>query len=112
MSDLAKPASQAGRLSEIERDLKQHYSKCAIDVLGTWQHRGNVELYFKHRYKQFNYRIGKLTEYYRFKDVESVLEDLFSMQPKILEGQELVIWSDNELAFISSLLRTSNPASV
>ena len=104
--------TMCARLPEIERDLKQHYSTIAIDVLRTWQHRGNVELYFKHRYKKFNYRIGKLTEYYRFKDVDTVLEDLYAMQPKILEGQELVIWSENELAFISSLLRNSNPASV
>jgi hypothetical protein len=77
-----------GRLPEIERDLKQHYSDISIDVLGTWQHRGNVELYFKHRYKEKNYRIGKLTEYYKFKDVTLVLEDLCSMQPKVL-GEEL-----------------------
>ena len=83
------------RLPEIERDLKQHYSTIAIDVLGTWQHRGNVELYFKHRYKQFNYRIGKLTEYYRFKDVESVLEDLYAMQPKRLVGYELETWQES-----------------
>ena len=31
------------RLSEIERDLQQHYSGISIDVLATWQHRGNVE---------------------------------------------------------------------
>ncbi|VEP11828.1 hypothetical protein H1P_1210019 [Hyella patelloides LEGE 07179] len=42
-----------------------------------------VEFYFKHRYKGFNYRIGKLTEYYKFKDIELVIEDLRSMQPKI-----------------------------
>ncbi|MGK7934972.1 MAG: GIY-YIG nuclease family protein [Xenococcaceae cyanobacterium] len=83
------------RLPEIERDLKQHYSTIAIDVLGTWQHRGNVELYLKHRYKQFNYRIGKLTEYYRFKDVESVLEDLYAMQPKRLVGYELETWQES-----------------
>ena len=83
------------RLPEIERDLKQHYSKIAIDVLGTWQHRGNVELYFKHRYKKSNYRIGKLTEYYRFKDVESVLEDLYAMQPKRLVGYELETWPES-----------------
>lgn len=53
-------------LPEIERDLKRHYSNIDISVLGTWQHRGNVELYFKHRYQEFNYRIGKLTEYYKF----------------------------------------------
>ena len=84
----------SARLDEIERDLKQHYSNINISVLGTWQHRGNVELYFKHRYKKFNYRIGSLTEYYRFKNVEPVLADLCSMQPKVLEGEELVIWED------------------
>ncbi|MDJ0534995.1 MAG: hypothetical protein QNJ70_21355 [Xenococcaceae cyanobacterium MO_207.B15] len=81
------------RLGEIKRDLQQHFSNININVLNTWQHRGNVELYFKHRYKQFNYRIGKLTEYYKFHDIESVKHDLYSMQPKILEGQELEIWS-------------------
>lgn len=80
------------RLPEIERDLKQHYSKININVLGTWQHRGNVELYFKHRYQEFNYRIGKLTEYYKFEDVNPVLEDLYSMQPKILKDEELKVW--------------------
>ncbi len=84
----------SARLDEIERDLKQHYSNINISVLGTWQHRGNVELYFKHRYKKFNYRIGSLTEYYRFKNVEPVLADLCSMPPKVLEGEELVIWED------------------
>ena len=82
------------RLLEIERDLKQHYSNINIDVLKTWQHRGNAELYFKHRYKEFNYRIGKLTEYYRFKDADTVLEDLHSMKQKVLEGKELKIWLD------------------
>ena len=82
------------RLLEIERDLKQHYSNINIDVLETWQHRGNAELYFKHRYKEFNYRIGKLTEYYKFKDADTVLEDLHSMKQKVLEGKELKIWLD------------------
>ena len=82
------------RLPEIEKDLKQHYSNISINVLGTWQHRGNVELYFKHRYKEFNYRISKLTEYYMFKNVELVLEDLCSMQHKILEGDELEMWQN------------------
>ena len=76
------------RLPEIERDLKQHYLDISINVLGTWQHRGNVELYFKHRYKEFNYRIGKLTEYYRFQDIDAVLEDLCSMESKVLKRVE------------------------
>ncbi|MBW4533659.1 MAG: hypothetical protein KME09_06945 [Pleurocapsa minor HA4230-MV1] len=42
-------ASRRHRLREIERDLKQHHSIIEINVLGTWQHRGNVELYFLYR---------------------------------------------------------------
>ncbi len=42
------------RLPEIERDLQQHYSTIAIDVLGTWQHRGNVELYFLYLFYEVN----------------------------------------------------------
>ncbi|MDJ0681020.1 MAG: competence protein CoiA family protein [Xenococcaceae cyanobacterium MO_167.B52] len=90
------------RLSEIERDLKQHYSTIAIDLLGTWQHRGNVELYFKHRYNSFNYRIGKLTEYYRFENVELVLEDLCSMQQKVLKSQEINILKKPGLSLVNS----------
>ena len=89
MDGVAKP-----RLKEIERDLQQHYLKIDLNVLGTWQHRGNVELYFKHRYKEFNYRIGKLTEYYKFKNIDTVLEDLCSMQPKVLKRVELEIWQE------------------
>ena len=86
--------NMSNRIREIERDLKQHYSNISIDVLGTWQHRGNVELYFKHRYKEFNYRIGKLTEYYRFQDIDAVSKDLYSMQPKVLSKSEFEIWQD------------------
>ena len=50
-----------------------------------------IELYFKHRYKSFNYRIGKLTEYYKFLDINVVLNDLRSMKPKVLERVELEI---------------------
>ena len=79
------------RLSEIERDLRQHYQNLSITVLGTWQHRGNVELYFKHRYKAFNYPIGTLTEYYKFDESEPVLRDLQQMTPKVLKADEIDI---------------------
>ncbi|WP_333448763.1 hypothetical protein [Microcoleus sp. D3_18_C4] len=46
--------------------MRVHYSEVAINLLGLWEHRGNVELYFKHGYKVFNYRIEKLTEYFVF----------------------------------------------
>ena len=92
------------RLPEIERDLRQHFSNININVLGTWQHRGNVELYFKHRYQESNYRIGKLTEYYKFKDIDAVQQDLCSMQPKVLEGEELSIWQELSIAIASSTI--------
>ncbi len=91
--------SLSDRLPEIERDLKQHYSKIDISVLGTWKHRGNVELYFKHRYKQFNYAVGRLTEYYRFNDIGRVLEDLRLMQSKVLSSEELEVLQELNIAF-------------
>jgi hypothetical protein len=68
-----------------------HYKSVEIKGLDIWQHRGNVELYFKYCYKEFNYRIGKLTEYFKFDEVEPVLSDLRQMKPKILSGSELDI---------------------
>jgi hypothetical protein len=79
------------RLAEIERDLGKYYKSFEIEILGTWQHRGNVELYFKHRYQSQNYRIGKLSEYYRFEDVQPVLDDLQQMHPKQLTQEELEV---------------------
>ena len=84
--------AMSDRLTEIKRDLSQHYQEFEVTVLDTWKHRGNVELYFKHRYHRYNYPIGKLTEYYQFEDVDLVLQDLRSMQPKILQGEELSIY--------------------
>jgi hypothetical protein len=52
------------RIAEVQRDVRAHYSDVVVNLLGLWESRGNVELYFKHRYKGFNYRIGKLTEYF------------------------------------------------
>lgn len=77
------------RIAEIQRDLKGHFSNVVVNLLGLWQHRGNVELYFKHRYKAFNYPIGSLTEYFKFADVKPVLNDLFEMEAKELSGVEL-----------------------
>ena len=82
------------RLCEIERDLQQYYRNISISVLGTWQHRGNVELYFKHRYKAFNYPICTLTEYFQFDDVEPVIADLLQMNDKVLNADELAIWQE------------------
>lgn len=76
------------RLQEIERDLRSHFQHLDIEVLGTWLHRGNVELYFKHRYHEFNYPIGKLTEYFKFSEVEPILTDLERMESKNLQPVE------------------------
>ncbi|MEG4088540.1 hypothetical protein [Microcoleus sp. Pol12B4] len=56
--------------------------------MGLWEHRGNVELYFKHRYKAFNFRIGTLTEYFQFANVKAVLNDLYDMEAKVLSAVE------------------------
>ncbi|HEY9299546.1 MAG TPA: competence protein CoiA family protein [Phormidium sp.] len=82
------------RIPEIERDLRSHYQNIKVSVLGLWSHRGNVELYFKHRYKPFNYRIGSLTEYYLFGDnsiADAVLDDLNKMQQKMLNSEEKTV---------------------
>ncbi|MDZ8138997.1 MAG: GIY-YIG nuclease family protein [Nostoc sp. DedQUE04] len=85
------------RVAEVKIDLLAHYSSAAIKVLGTWEHRGNVELYFKHRYQGFNYPIGSLTEYYKFntEDVKIVLSDLQQMKRKVLSQDEIDILEEN-----------------
>ncbi len=77
------------RVAEVTRDVRKHLGKLHIEVLGTWPHRGNVELYFKHRYKDDNYPLGKLTEYFDFADVEPVAADLQAMEAKVLQAEEL-----------------------
>jgi hypothetical protein len=84
------------RVAEVERDLLAHYQSITIQVLGTWVNRGNVELYFKHRYRDFNYPIGNLTEYYKFntEDAKIVLNDLQEMKAKVLSSVEIDILED------------------
>jgi hypothetical protein len=77
------------RIAEVQRDVRAHYLDVAVSLLGLWEHRGNVELYFKHRYQPFNYRIGKLTEYFVFPNVKAVLQDLYEMKSKVLSDVEL-----------------------
>ena len=83
--------SMKERMAEVKRDLQKYYQQIEIQISGTWEHRGNVELYFKHRYQAFNYPIGTLTEYYKFKEIEPVLSDLQQMTPKILSYDEMII---------------------
>jgi hypothetical protein len=81
------------RIAEVQRDVRAHYLDVVVNLLGLWEHRGNVELYFKHRYKAFNYRIGTLTEYFAFPFVKAVLQDLCEMTPKMLSDVELDVLS-------------------
>ncbi|HEY9890718.1 MAG TPA: GIY-YIG nuclease family protein [Candidatus Sericytochromatia bacterium] len=93
------------RIAEVQRDVRAHYSNVAVSLLGLWERRGNVELYFKHRYQPFNYRIGKLTEYFVFPFVKAVLQDLCEMKPKMLGDVELDAIGDRDVRGCESKLR-------
>lgn len=102
------------RLVEIRHDLRSHYQNIEISVLGTWEHRGNVELYFKHRYKRFNYLIGSLTEYYKFPRSDgalAALQDLQQMQPKELNSieQDILTKGDSLITIALTPLRAGAP---
>jgi hypothetical protein len=84
------------RIAEVQRDVRAHYSDVAVCLLGLWKHRGNVELYFKHQYQPFNYRIGKLTEYFQFPNVKTILNDLYGMEAKVLSAVELDAIGDRD----------------
>jgi hypothetical protein len=45
-------------IAKVQRNVKVDYSDVVVKKLGLSKHRGNVELYFKHRYRAFNYRLG------------------------------------------------------
>ena len=78
------------RAREIIRDLAPYSStRVHLKVLGTWPHRGNIELYFKHRYARRRVKqLGSLTEYFAFDDLKAVLRDLKRMPPKGLTPVE------------------------
>lgn len=93
------------RSAEIYRDLLSHYKVVAIEVLGTWASRGNVERYFKYRYSDFNYPIGSLTEYFRFPDKTQLVErDLNKLQAKVLSKLEQDIVDGKLDEFLAKLL--------
>jgi len=86
------------RVAEIAQDVRAVAGDVAIRVLGAWPQRGNVELYFKHRYAAHQRRLGSLTEYFAFEDVAPVLRDLRRMQPKELTDLEQAILADEPSA--------------
>jgi hypothetical protein len=91
------------RIREIRQELRPLCGAVTIQVLGTWPHRGNVELYFKHRYREARYRIGPLTEYFRWTDVAPVLRDLQRLPPKTLRPIERDLLADVPSAFAQRL---------
>jgi hypothetical protein len=82
------------RVAEIAQDVRAVAGDGAIRMLGVWPQRGNVELYFKHRYAAHQRRLGRLTEYFAFDAVQPVLRDLRRMQPKSLSPLEQAILAD------------------
>lgn len=76
------------RVAELQQQLRAHFLDVTIAVIGTWPHRGNVELYFKHRYHEFRRLIGTQTEYFAFDDSKAVIRDLRRMKPKELTPAE------------------------
>ena len=80
--------SVAERVVEITSELRPHVGDVTISVLGSWEARGNVEFYFKHRYRTQQTPIGNLTEYFTFGDVKPVLADLRRMKAKQLDALE------------------------
>lgn len=79
------------RMDEIAFDLRPHFGhnvRNGLKLLGLWEHRGNVELYFKHCYQYANKPIGALTEYFQFHDVTPILRNLRRMKPKALDEWE------------------------
>lgn len=81
------------RLMELRADLQPHLGEVNIQVVDTWKHRGNVELYFKHRYAPYQKKVGSLTEYFAFDDVKAVIRDLRRMKVKQLTDLEQAIIS-------------------
>ena len=71
------------RIKEVKCDLLYFFEDFSINLINTWAGKGAVERYFKHRYSDFNYPIGKFSEYFLFPDINLVLQDLNSLN----EGQ-------------------------
>jgi len=92
------------RIPEIEQDLKKFYSEIKIKCLGTWEHRGNVEPYFKWRYRDYKKKIGTLTEYFDFPEAKAVLRDLRRMKPKEISEVEEKLLTDDFARVRRSLL--------
>lgn len=76
------------RLSEIKIDLGKIFPNFSITLLGFWEHRGNLEYYFKYLYDEFNYPLENFTEYFNFPDIDPIKESLNSLGDKQLSALE------------------------
>lgn len=79
------------RLAEIQADLMPHFQTIEIEVLGVWAHYGNLEYYFKYRYRRFRKAIAQFSEYYQFPDVataKAVLQELRRLPAKTISAVE------------------------
>jgi hypothetical protein len=95
-----------GRIEEIKQDLEPLLGKVDIKTLHQLQHRGAIEFYFKHRYREHQHKLGNLTEYYHFDNRRSVLSDLSKLgqytpdefMQRLIEGQlsDIEILIENE----------------
>jgi len=87
----ARPMAE--RLIEIKADLMPLLGDVPIRVIDTFAHRGNVELYFKHRYAASVAQIGTLTEYFHFDEPKPIITELRRMGPKTLSDFEQTVLS-------------------
>ncbi|AFY92955.1 GIY-YIG nuclease family protein [Chamaesiphon minutus] len=78
------------RTIEINADLKGHFETVAIEILGTWLHRGNLERYFIYKYERYLYRIGSHSEYFKLDEKlsKSVLRELRRIEAKEISNVE------------------------
>ena len=72
------------RITEIQRDLVAYYQDVTITPMLTLRNRGAVETYFKFRYQAHNVKVGALTEYFQFSQVDDVVSEL-----QVLGNREL-----------------------
>jgi hypothetical protein len=91
------------RVEEIRADLLPHLGAVSIKVVDTWPHRGNVELYFKYRYRGQQHLLGGLTEYFKFDDPKAVIRDLRRMKPKELTDVERGVLAGELSPFLEGL---------
>lgn len=76
-----------------------------MKIVDTWHNRGNVELYFKHRYHPYQFKIDMLSEYFAFPDVKKVLRDLHCMKAKQLSELEAGILAGDPAAIDTEIHR-------